>query len=73
MPIELIDRELCTGCGVCVEESCPMDVIRLDEESGKAFIKYKKHCIACYGCTLDCPVEAINVTPSQGTPASLPW
>jgi len=73
MPIEQIDEELCTACGICIEESCPMDVIRWNEETGKAFIKYKKHCIACYGCELDCPVEAIHVTPTQGTPAPLAW
>jgi len=29
MSIEKIDLELCTGCGVCVN-NCPMDVLRLD-------------------------------------------
>jgi NADPH-dependent glutamate synthase beta subunit-like oxidoreductase len=29
MSIELVDRELCNGCGICVT-TCPLDVIRLD-------------------------------------------
>ena len=29
MSIELVDQELCNGCGVCVV-TCPLDVIRLD-------------------------------------------
>ena len=29
MSIELVDRELCNGCGICVT-ACPLDVIRLD-------------------------------------------
>ena len=33
MSIELVDRELCNGCGLCVI-TCPLDVIRLDTEVG---------------------------------------
>jgi NADPH-dependent glutamate synthase beta subunit-like oxidoreductase/NAD-dependent dihydropyrimidine dehydrogenase PreA subunit len=29
MSIELVNRELCNGCGICVT-TCPLDVIRLD-------------------------------------------
>ena len=29
MSIELVDQELCNGCGLCVI-TCPLDVIRLD-------------------------------------------
>jgi NADPH-dependent glutamate synthase beta subunit-like oxidoreductase len=29
MSIELVDRELCNGCGLCVI-TCPLDVVRLD-------------------------------------------
>ena len=34
MAIEKIDHDLCTGCEQCVL-SCPMDVIRMDEEINK--------------------------------------
>ena len=72
MPIEKLDLEKCTGCKICVD-ACPMDVIRLDEESKKAFIKYVKDCIACYNCEEDCPENAIYVTPKRGTPVPPAW
>ena len=43
MSIERIDAELCTGYGICVD-SCPMDVIRMDEKGEKAVIKYHEDC-----------------------------
>jgi ferredoxin len=39
MSIELIDPELCNGCGICVN-SCSVDVIRMDTETEKAIIRY---------------------------------
>ena len=72
MPIERIDIELCNGCGTCIN-SCMMDVIRMDEATEKAVIKYKKDCMACRSCELDCPTQAICVTPEKGMPAILPW
>ena len=36
MAIERIEHEACIGCGICVD-SCPVDVIRLDEATGKAY------------------------------------
>ena len=38
MPIELIDTDLCTGCGNCVN-ACMVDVIRVDQEAMKALKK----------------------------------
>ncbi len=64
MPIDRIDAELCTGCEIC-PDSCPMDVIRMDEEGEKAIIKYPEDCIACYYCELDCPADAIYVSPQR--------
>ena len=64
MPIERINAELCTGCEQCLD-SCPMDVIRMDEEGEKAIIKYQIDCIACYNCELDCPTGAIYVSPQR--------
>ena len=62
MTIARIDTKLCTGCGMCVN-SCWMDVIRLDKKSGKATIKYREECATCNSCELDCPVDAIHVSP----------
>ena len=34
MTVQNLDQEKCTGCGICVA-CCPMDVLRIDEETGK--------------------------------------
>ena len=61
-----IDEVACTGCGVCVE-SCPTDVIRMDQQKGKATIVYPADCQVCFLCEFDCPVDAILVS-SRGWP-----
>ncbi len=62
MGIKKIDEELCNGCGLCLD-SCPMDVIRLNEVTEKAFIAYGGDCATCYMCEMDCPTHAIYVSP----------
>jgi len=54
-----IDREKCTGCGICIE-NCPANAISL--VNGKAYINPEK-CIKCAKCIAVCP---------QGAP-SIPW
>jgi NAD-dependent dihydropyrimidine dehydrogenase PreA subunit len=63
--VRKLDREKCTGCGICVA-CCPMDVLRLDSESGKAYAAYPLDCVACWGCESFCPVNAIDVSPERG-------
>jgi len=72
MAIENIDQDLCIGCGDCVN-SCPLDVIRMDDEGDKAVIRYGEDCQNCEQCALDCPVEAITVTPYKATPFITSW
>ena len=72
MSIKRIDADLCIGCGKCVD-SCPMDVIRMDEKSQKAIIKYPEDCMLCLFCELDCPVHAIYVSPAKTAPVILTW
>ncbi len=62
MAIEKIDVELCTGCEICIDD-CPMDVIRIDQATKKAFIKYLRDCQACLLCEFNCPNKAIYVSP----------
>ena len=70
MSIESIDAELCNGCGICVQ-ICPMDVIRMDDE--KAVIRYPEDCMLCEFCALDCPVQAIIISPQKSAPLLVSW
>ena len=72
MSIERIDYNLCTGCGICVN-SCPMDVIRMDEDSEKAVIKYPDDCMLCLFCERDCTENAIYVSPEKKVLPILSW
>ena len=47
------------GCTVCVEV-CPLDVLRIDEKSGAACMKYDE-CWYCGPCAADCPTGAVTV------------
>ncbi len=67
MTIKTIDKIKCTGCKICID-ACPMDVIRFDEETETAVIKYEKDCICCYNCEEDCPTGAIYVDPLRFYP-----
>ena len=57
MPL-IIDANLCTGCGTCMER-CPMDIIRLDDK-GLPYQKYDE-CWYCKVCEEDCPEKALIV------------
>lgn len=64
MAIERIDLDECLGCGKCVR-ACGCDVIRMDEETGKAKILYREDCMVCGFCADDCPVNAVILTPER--------
>jgi NAD-dependent dihydropyrimidine dehydrogenase PreA subunit len=72
MPIERVDLTKCNGCKVCID-ACPMDVIRLDEATKKAVIKYRKDCIVCFNCEEDCPTQAIYVNPHRFSQVPPAW
>jgi NAD-dependent dihydropyrimidine dehydrogenase PreA subunit len=72
MGIRRIDNNLCMGCGICVDH-CPMDVIRVDKKTKKAFIKYIRDCQSCFLCERDCPRDAIYVSPDKERRIPLPW
>ena len=60
MGIRVIEPRRCIGCNVCVDV-CPMDVIRLNERTNKAYIKYLRDCQSCMLCEVECPEDAIQV------------
>jgi NAD-dependent dihydropyrimidine dehydrogenase PreA subunit len=72
MAIEYIKEDLCTGCGTCVN-SCPMDVIRMDQDTGKATIVYPEECMCCASCEIDCPAGAVYVSPEKHDPIMVSW
>ena len=69
--IEHIDEQECTGCEVCLEV-CPCDVFRPDPEESLVRIAYREDCQTCFACELDCPVDAITVSPLR-KPRVQPW
>ncbi len=62
----------CIGCGTCVP-TCPTDVLRMNEKTGKAEIKYPQDCQVCYLCQQYCPVDAINISAGKTIPAITSW
>ena len=60
--IESLSKDKCIGCGKCVE-ICPMDVFRMDTRDGKSVIMYRDDCQTCFQCELECPAQAIKVSP----------
>jgi NAD-dependent dihydropyrimidine dehydrogenase PreA subunit len=70
MTVEHIDYQKCTACQWCYK-ICPMDVYRT---AGKeVYIAYPDDCMCCYLCELECPAEAIHVSPRRGQSKPFPW
>jgi ferredoxin len=51
-----VNKELCTGCGICVDE-CSAGVIVMEEDT--AYIK-EDACIRCGVCHDVCPEDAVR-------------
>ncbi|MEM3551341.1 MAG: 4Fe-4S dicluster domain-containing protein [Candidatus Bathyarchaeia archaeon] len=70
--VKIYPLKSCTGCGVCVN-SCPMDVIAIDEKSKKAIVKYPEDCMLCGNCVIDCPQKIIALTKEKIPLPPLSW
>lgn len=72
MAIDILDEEICTGCGICVDV-CPEDVLYMNEEKKKAHIRYAEDCVACFACEFFCPVECIEVSKDRSYELPFPY
>ena len=52
-----INREICTGCGACVQV-CPFGALSLDSEN---LAVVSEACTGCGACLPECPVEALSI------------
>ena len=62
------DRDLCTGCGMCVEV-CPHAVFRL--EADRAVLADRDACIECGACMTNCETGALQVRAGVGCAAAI--
>ena len=58
-----LDRETCTGCGMCVIV-CPHHVFTIEDR--KARIEDLDLCMECGACMMNCPVGAVGVEKGVG-------
>lgn len=72
MAIQSINTHLCIGCGRC-RDICPVDVIRIDTKIHRATIVYGEDCMMCQLCVVECPQDAITVTPEKRDPLPVSW
>jgi len=56
MPLLDINKELCTGCGACVD-ACPFGALQLVDDLAVV----DDQCTACGACLDVCPVEALSL------------
>jgi NAD-dependent dihydropyrimidine dehydrogenase PreA subunit len=58
--IVVIDEELCTGCGACVD-LCPKKILFIDDADDVCKVTDETQCDKLRGCERVCPTEAIKI------------
>ena len=53
-----INDDLCTGCGICVDDRCPMGALKIEDNIAKLSADL---CIGCGLCVTGCPSEAVEL------------
>ena len=54
LPQRVVNKDLCNGCGVCVDQ-CPVAALTLEP-----YPVYADNCILCFNCMRCCPEKAIE-------------
>ena len=54
----VIDKDTCTGCGICVDE-CPNSVLEVVNDIAE--VQKPESCDGCGKCAEACPNEAIKM------------
>ena len=57
--IAVVDADLCTGCGACVDE-CNDDALAMNDDETLAVVNAAK-CTGCGNCEDTCPTGAIEM------------
>lgn len=52
----IIDKDLCTGCGVCTE-TCPVTALAVEDDK----VCVNDECIDCGACVSECPFNALSL------------
>ncbi|MFA5629328.1 MAG: 4Fe-4S binding protein [Dehalococcoidales bacterium] len=55
-----INKELCSGCGVCIK-ICPQQILYMDKETGTCSVTEQEKCDKLRGCERKCPTGAIKI------------
>jgi len=56
--VAIVDKNLCTGCGLCVD-SCPVEAISMNDND--IAVVDPDTCVDCGDCVDVCPVDAISM------------
>jgi 2-oxoglutarate ferredoxin oxidoreductase subunit delta len=65
MPKINVDKELCKGCGYCIEY-CPTKIVSLKNDTNSkgymfAYQTDERKCTGCKVCAIVCPEAAVEV------------